>query len=430
MLIRDTAVLSLGDLSFREHTDVLIQGNRVLRLGSNLDTSADTIEGSGCYLIPGLVNLHSHTAMTLLRGVAEDVTVEDWFNSHIWLYEKNLTPYDVYVGTLLGAAEMLLSGVTWVADHYFHMDQAAQAYMDAGMRADLAWAVFGVGDGWEARYEEALDFTRAFKDHDPRISVSLGPHSPYLCPDHFLKTVATLAGELGLDMHIHASEEEAQVSRTLQERDMTPIEVLDRTGVLRERTILAHAYYATDKDLRLIRDSGAYIAHCPKTYMRFGDVNDLLPRALRNGAHVGLGTDGAASNSTLSIFEAARDAALLAKCAARDSTVARIGEVFPMLFAGGEALGADGYGSIEEGALADLVLIRAGTPGMHPAHNLLANMLYSLDDRCVDTVLVDGRVVVRGGRLVNIDLDGLYREAAACAERLTRSICGAPLQVY
>ena len=155
MLIRNTSVLSFHDLSIRENTDVCIKGCRIKRVGHVFEPCGEIIDGSGCYLIPGLVNLHAHTAMTLLRGVAEDVSVEDWFNKYIWMYEKNLTPHDVYVGTLLGAAEMLLSGVTFVADHYFYMGEAAKAYLDTGMRADLAWAVFGVGDDWETRYNQA-----------------------------------------------------------------------------------------------------------------------------------------------------------------------------------------------------------------------------------------------------------------------------------
>jgi 5-methylthioadenosine/S-adenosylhomocysteine deaminase len=155
MLIQNTTVLSFHDLSMRPNTDLLIEGQRIEQIGEGLPASGEVIDGSGCYLIPGLVNAHSHTAMTLLRGVAEDVSVEEWFNKYIWMYEKNLTAHDVYVGTLLGAAEMLLSGVTLVADHYFHMDQAARAYTEAGMRADLTWAVFGVGEGWQARYEQA-----------------------------------------------------------------------------------------------------------------------------------------------------------------------------------------------------------------------------------------------------------------------------------
>jgi cytosine/adenosine deaminase-related metal-dependent hydrolase len=182
------------------------------------------------------------------------------------------------VGTLLGAAEMLLSGVTSVADQYFHMDRAFEAYGQAGMRADLSWAVFGTGEDWQE-----------------------------------------------------------QVEQSLAEHGKMPVKVLRDTGVLRPGTIPAHAYYATNNDLELIRDSDAGVAHCAKTYLKFGDVNDFLPRALAAGVKVGLGTDGPCSNNTLSILEATRDAAFIAKSARDDAEVAPIAEVLPP--------GASGWGN-------------------------------------------------------------------------------------
>jgi len=310
------------------------------------------------------------------------------------------------------------------------MDQAARAYRDAGIRADVSWGAFGVGDDWEERYQRALDFSKEYMDIDPRITVSLGPHSPYICPPDFLRTMAGNARELGVKLHIHVSEEENQVAASLQKHGMTPIEFLKDTGVLREGTILAHAYYATDQDLQLIKDSGAMVAHCPKTYMRFGDMNGFLPRALKAGVRCGLGTDGAASNSTMNLFEVARDAALLAKCAAQDPEVATISEILPLLSSGGKVLGIEGYGRIEEGALADLVMIDPDTPNMQPENNVFANLLYSIGDRNVHTVIVDGKVVVKDGELVNISLSDLRREASAAAQRLQVPVSGPPKQSY
>jgi 5-methylthioadenosine/S-adenosylhomocysteine deaminase len=232
-----------------------------------------------------------------------------------------------------------------------------------------------------------------------------------------------------LKLHIHVSEEERQVTRTLQERGMTPIEVLQRTGVLREGTILAHAYWATHQDMQLIRESGAGVAHCPKTHTRFGDIHDFLPRAVQVGVPCALGSDGPASNSTINIFEAARDAALLAKCATRNPQAARLRDVLGLL-CNGAALGMSGYGRVDKGALADLVLIKPDSPNMQPEHNVFANVLYSLGERNVDAVIVDGKVVVRDGRLVGIDLPELYRAAAAAARRLTTAVSGTPLQTY
>lgn len=430
MLIRNASVVSFDELIINRNQDILIKGNRIAQIGQGLKPVGKVLDGTSCYVIPGLANLHAHTAMTLLRGVAEDVRIDEWFNKYIWVLERNVTPEDVYLGTLLGAAEMLLSGITFVADMYFDMDQAVKAYLEAGIRADVSWGAFGAGEKWEERWQRSLRFTQEYRDADPRITVSLGPHSPYICPHEFLRRAARKADELGLKLHIHVSEEQNQVARSLEQHNMTPVEVLKETGVLRERTLLAHAYYATDDDLRMIQDSGAVVAHCPKTYMRFGLVKDLLPRALEAGVQIGLGTDGAASNSTMNLFEAARDAALLAKCATRDPEVATISEVLPLLCKGGRLLGIEGCGRIEEGALADLVLIKPDTPNMQPENSVFANLLYSVSDRNVHTVIVDGKVVVQDGKLVCIDLDALRREVAVAAERLRVPAGAPPRQMY
>ncbi len=419
-------------MNISEETDILIKDGKIEKIGANLfqaDSGEDVIDAGGNFIIPGLTNNHSHTAMTLLRGVAEDVNTADWFNKYVWIYEQSLTPRDVYVGTLLGAAEMLLSGVTSVADHYFYMDQAFKAYEDSGMRANLAWAVFGLGDEAEKQYETAMDFTEDYMGKNSRISLSLGPHSPYLCPDDFLKKIVKKSEELGIPMHIHVSETEEQVAGMLKERGMTPVEVLDRNGVLREGTILAHAYWASDSDLDVIKKRGAGIAHCAKTYMKFGDINDFLPRALSRGVNVALGSDGSASNNTINIFETARDAALLAKCAVRNAERARIEEILPLM-TNGSVMGLDSYGEVEEGAAADLVIIDPSSPNMLPGYSVFADILYSLNERNVDTVIVDGRVVARKGKLLNINIDDLKEEALEIAKRLISTVADKPMQTY
>ena len=284
MIIRNATTLCFQKLSRRSGVDVRLAEGRIREIGRDLPADGEElIDASGMYLIPGLVNLHSHTAMTLLRGAAEDVNEQRWFNDYVWIYERNLQPEDVHVGTLLGAAEMLLSGVTCVADHYFRMDRAFEAYQQAGMRADLSWTVFGTGEGWQKQFEHTLEFVREYRDREPRINLSLGPHSPYICPQSFLRQVAEKAAELDLKMHVHACETGEQVEQSLSEHGKTPVEILHDTGVLRPGTILAHSYYATNRDLEMIRECGAGVAHCAKTYLKFGDVNDFLLRALAAG---------------------------------------------------------------------------------------------------------------------------------------------------
>ncbi|MCD6397556.1 MAG: amidohydrolase [Spirochaetaceae bacterium] len=437
MIIRNISILSFKNLSIRKNMDIIISEGRIKKISTTeTDLIPDSalqdelvIDGTGKYVIPGLVNAHAHTAMTLLRGVAEDVSVDDWFNKHVWVYEQSLTPEDVYIGTQIGAAEMLLSGVTTVADHYFAMDRAFDAYIKSGMRANLAWAVFGAGPDAEKQFDTAMDFTRNYTDRHSRIQISLGPHSPYICPEDFLKKVSTESEKLLLPMHIHVSETEEQVVQSLKNTGMTPVEILDKTGVLKEGTILAHAYWATDKDLKLIKKRGAGIAHCAKTYMKFGDVNNLLPRALKAGVKVAYGSDGLASNNTVNIFETARDAALLAKCSTKNPETGTIADILPVMNAG-EVIGLEGYGEVKSNALADLVIIDPSTPNMMPGNNIFADILYSLNNRNIHSVIVDGELVVENGKLLTIDVKKLQAEALEISRRLVATVSDKPMQSY
>ncbi len=437
MIIKNISILSFKDMAIHKNMDLLINDGRIEKITENSESDRPVsfqpgefiIDGTGKYIIPGLVNAHAHTAMTLLRGVAEDVTESDWFNKHVWIYEQSLIPDDVYTGTLIGAAEMLLSGVTAVADHYFAMDRAFDAYMKSGMRANLAWVVFGIGPDSEKQFETAMDFTRKYKGKNSRISISLGPHSPYICPEDFLSRVVLESDKLRLPMHIHVSETKAQVVQSLKNTGLTPVQVLDRTGVLREGTILAHAYWATDEDLKLIKKRGAGIAHCAKTNMKFGDINDLLPRALKAGIKVAFGSDGLASNNTVNIFETARDAALLAKCSTHNPKTGLISDILPLLN-GGDVIGFKNCGEIKESSLADLVIIDPSTPNMMPGNNIFADILYSLNNRNVDTVIVDGKMVVENGKLLTINVEDLQDEAMAISKRLVATVSDKPMQSY
>jgi len=390
----------------------------------------EIIEGADFYAIPGLTNCHSHTGMTLLRGCAEDVNSLDWFNKYIWVYEKNLLPEDVYIGTLLGAAEMLLSGVTLVCDHYFYMDKAFKAYQEAGMKADLAWAVFGRGDDQEKNFRKAMNFTEKYSGADKRISISLGPHSPYICPESFLKKIRDISHKTGLKIHIHVSEEKWQVNKCLKEKGRTPIQYLADIGLIKEKSILAHAYWATDSDFEIIKNAGAGVAHAPKTYMRFGFSKDFLPRALKAGIKIALASDGVVSNSDMSIFEAARDAALLAKMSMGDAEEGRIEQIIPLLSSGWKMIGNEKIGEIKEAYIADLVLIRKDSPSMNPAINIFANILYSLSQRDIDTVIIDGKVVVREGKLLTIDVKEVVKEANRIKERLLQRTNEKPMQEF
>ncbi|MGQ9844676.1 MAG: amidohydrolase [Caldisericia bacterium] len=410
MIIKNTTIINFNNLDVIDGVDILIEGNKIKKIDKNLMDDKDVIDGSNFYTMPGLINTHSHVAMTLIRGSAEDVNSSDWFNKYIWIYEKNLKKEYVYFGTLLGSAEMLLSGVTTVFDHYFYMDEAYKGYLESGMRADLSWALFGVGENSEIEYKRAIDFIEKYNKLNDRITISLGPHSPYVCPENFLKKIANLSKDLNLKIHIHASEEEWQVEKSLKESSKTPIKYLYDLGLIKENTIIAHAWRAKDKDLKIIKDSNSFIAHAPKTFLKFGAKSDILVKCLNEGVKVGFATDGVVSNNTLSIFESGRIAALNAKVSKESAEVAKIDELIPLFVTGGTLLEEVKVGEIKEGYVADLILVNKNSPNLNPKINIFANILYSISERDIDTVIVDGKVVVRNGKLLTIDLPYLMKK--------------------
>lgn len=410
MIIKNTTIVNFNNLDVIDGKDILIEGNKIKKIDKNLKDDKDVIDGSDFYTMPGLINTHSHVAMTLIRGSAEDVNSSDWFNKYIWIYEKNLKKEYVYFGTLLGSAEMLLSGVTTVFDHYFYMDEAYKGYLESGMRADLSWALFGVGENSEIEHKRAIDFIEKYNKLNDRITISLGPHSPYVCPENFLKKIANLNKDLNLKIHIHASEEEWQVEKSLKETSKTPIKYLYDLGLVKENTIIAHAWRARDKDLKIIKDSKSFIAHAPKTFLKFGAKSDILVKCLNEGVKVGFATDGVVSNNTLSIFESGRIAALNAKVSKESAEVAKIEELIPLFVTGGTLLEDVKVGEIKEGFVADLILVNKNSPNLNPKINIFANILYSISERDIDTVIVDGKVLVRNGKLLTIDLPYLMKK--------------------
>jgi 5-methylthioadenosine/S-adenosylhomocysteine deaminase len=429
MLIKNGTILHFEDLSV-ENTDILVKDGKIETIAPHIDApSEEVLDAKGFYVTSGFANAHAHVPMVLFRGAAEDVKSADWFNKYIWVYEQNLIPHDIYIGALLGGAELLLNGVTTVFDHYFEMQEVFKAFTELGIRSDLAWAVFGKGEGSEENFKRALEFTDKYAGKSELVTISLGPHSPYICPEAFLKKVADISRRSGLKMHIHVSEEEWEIEKSLKETGKTPIAYLKSLGVLKEGTILAHAYYATDEDLKIIKESGGRVAHAAKTYMRFGFMKDFLPRALKHGVDVALATDGPASNANLSIFEVARDAALLAKLSTQDAEEGRIEQIMPLLSRGAEFTGKK-VGRLRAGYAADILLINKNSPSLTPQANIFANILYSLSARDINTVIVNGKVVVRNGKLVNVDISDILKEAERSAKHLIKRNAEKPMQTF
>lgn len=419
------------------HQDIAIDGNRITALGPTAPLPSDpalaVIEGKGRLAMPGLINTHAHVPMVIFRGLAEDVSIERWFNEFMWPLESNLQAEDVYWGMMLGLMEMIEGGVTTVADHYFFMDQAARAVEEAGTRAALGWAVFG-DRGHDALAETAGWVERWQGKADGRITTWMAPHAPYTCDDDFLRATAAHAGRLGAGIHIHAAEEMGQTRASIARHGLTPIQVLERAGILDHRCIIAHGCGITPEDIPLLarRRDRVGIAHAPKTYLKLGMGLTPIADLRQAGIPVGLATDGAVSNNTLDILESLRLMAMLQKHETGIPEVMPIAEALDLATRQSAAvLGLeDRIGQLEPGLLADIILVDLGGAHCRPLHSLTASLVYNARASDVQTVIIDGRVVMRDRQLLTLDRQKILAEVDRSMQRLSRRVPGKRIQVY
>ncbi|MEY4230629.1 MAG: hypothetical protein RLZZ362_1478 [Actinomycetota bacterium] len=424
-------------VTFAPFTTIEITGGRITAVRPTADgptTATEVIDARGQVAMPGLVNTHSHASMTFLRGAAEDVRVGEWFNDYIWPMEVNVGADDVYLGTLVAAAEMIESGVTTFVDHYFFMEQAARAVIESGMRADLGSAFFS-SQGPDGLAQSA-DFARQWHGAaDGRITTSLAPHAPYTCSDDDLRGAADAARSIGVRVHTHAAEDIHQTEISLAERGITPIEVLERTGVLDAGVIIAHGNGIVPDDIALLAAHAdrVGVTHGPKGYLKFAlgpltPIHDLLAA----GVPVGYCTDGPASNNTMDIFESMRFASCSQKYVRNDATWFTSALALHIAGPGSAAVAgqAGRLGVLRVGACADVILVDVSGFHCQPVHDIAAALVHSVRASDVQTTIVDGKVLMRDRQLLTIDRIALLAEFRARAGAITDRTHGRTLQDY
>ena len=409
---------------------LLVKDGRIAALLPNAEADAwacrERVHLPGHALIPGLVNLHTHAAMTLLRGYADDLPLMDWLNHHIWPAEQRHLSHDfARDGTLLACLEMLAGGITCFNDMYFFAEGAVEAATQAGMRIAAGLIVVDFATGYAADPDGYLQRGLALRDaqaDNPLATFCLAPHAPYTVGDRSLEKIMTYAEQLDLPVHMHLHETEDELKHSREQYGARPLARLKSLGMLSPGLIAVHGVHLDDMEIGWLASHGCHVAHCPASNLKLGSGVAPVARLLAAGVNVGIGTDGAASNNRLDLLGEMRLAALLAKGVSGDPAALPAARALEMAtLAGARALGLEQeIGSLVAGKQADIVAVDLAHPGSQPCYDPLSDLVYSVGREQVSHVWVSGRLRVENGICLTLDSLEILRTAARWRGAISR----------
>ena len=412
----------------RKNCCLAIQGDTISRIGPATkfaDVKARiAVNGQNCLALPGLINTHGHSAMTLFRGLADDLELDQWLNENIFPAEAaNVTPEMVYWCSKLAAAEMILSGTTTVADGYFYENEAARAFVDAGMRAVTAQAIIdfpapGIPDPTK-NIASAEHFIDLWQDQNPLIVPAIFAHSPYTCNNSTLQAAKELTVQKNVPLFIHVAESRAEPNMISNIQGRSPIKHLDSLGILDPSTICVHCVWVDEEDLEILAERGAKVTVCPQSHLKLASGMAPLESMLKKNIPVGLGTDGPASNNSLDMFREMDICAKVQKIRFLDPVAIPASEILGMATSGGAAvLGlADKVGSLVPGKKADIILVNCNTPHLQPMHSSDL-LVYAAEGADVQSVFINGIPVLQNKNFLPFDLADTSRRVRRLAEKL------------
>ena len=425
ILIKNGVFVTMDkDMRVLKNFSLAVEDGVITEMGENITGEADfVLDAADKIVLPGLINAHTHLAMTLFRGIADDVELTKWLREVIWPIEGELEAQHVYAGSLLGCLEMITTGTTCFNDMYFFMDEVARSVREVGMRGVLSYPIIALeGTEVDRLLKEADKGVKEYAGKDGLVTAFFGPHAPYTCPREVLLKVRDMAEKRGTGVHIHVSETREEVEKSVKEHGMPPFKYLDSIGFLYEKVVAAHAVWVSREEMGILREKRAKVVHNPVCNMKLASGIAKVPEYLRMGVTVALGTDGAASNNTLDMFDTMKTCALLHKISSMDPAVMPAYQTLELAtIKAAESLGLEErIGSLEEGKRADIILVDARRPGLTPLNNPVSHLVYSARGCDVDTVIVDGKIVMENRVTRTLDTKEVLRFAQEQAAHLLR----------
>ena len=420
-----------------EDGGIAVKAGKIVAVGSRADisgkyTSRQTINAAGKIIIPGLINGHTHVPMVLFRGLADDLDLQDWLTKYIFPAEaKNVTEEFVRVGTRLGLAEMIRGGTTTYCDMYYFEDAIAEETAKAGVRGVLGETVidFPVADNKSNAEAMAYveKFVKRWQGHE-LIVAAIAPHAPYTVSEEHLRAARAFSDRTGAPIVTHISETKREVDDSVKAHGASPVAYLDRIGFLGERVIAAHVVWPQGTDTQILKKHGVGVVHNPQSNMKLAAGVAPVPQMMKEGLKVGLGTDGAASNNDLSMWEEMDSAAKLHKVTSNDPKVMSAQEAFELAtIRGAAALHLEKeIGSLEVGKRADLVIVESDSLNQIPSYNVYSDLVYATKASGVQTVIINGRVVMRDRRLLTLKERAIKASAKVFREQIIKSLAASP----
>ena len=421
--IRNTQILSMTGAAL-QNGDILIENDKIAAIGAvdaQMAEGAQIIDGSRTIAMPGLVNTHTHAAMTLLRSYADDMELMPWLNEKIWPAEAKFVNESIYWGSSLAVLEMIQSGTTTFADMYDSMHEVARVVDEAGVRANLSRGLLVFSDSEGKNIQKNVRLYENFHNRaDGRLKVWFAPHAPYTCPPAYLEKIVQAAADCHTGVHVHLAETQDELQQIREAYDKTPTEYLRDLGVFELPTLAAHGVYLNDGDIAILKEHQVSIAHNPSSNLKLASGIANLPKYMQAGLNVALGTDGASSNNSLNMFKEMTVCSFAQKVNAMDPTVLPAETVLQMAtINGARALHWDDeIGTLEVGKKADIILVDLDKPHFAPWNNSVSDLVYAAQGGDVKTTIVNGKILMKDYEVLTMDTEKIMAEAT----RIARSV--------